>query len=656
MRPKPDSRAGMRAVAGRWRAALFLCLLAAGLNPFAAAGQCSSFYSNCVDGCATTKAARVRQDAIPAVKGDPIDLTYYRLHFDLNPASAYVKGSAAIYFTTMSEADTIALLLHDSLTVDAVWYRGSMVPFIRSGDHNVKVPLPSSLPPGTADSLRIDYQGWPPEFAGMPSVFTATQNGKPVFWTLSEPYGAFTWWPCKLSLDDKIDSMTVSIAHPAAYRAATIGMLQSEQTASGQTVSVWKHRYPITAYLLGIAISDYEIYGETAPTPYGDVEVLNYVYAGNNQQQRTATANLMQVYTLFSELFGPYPFMSERYGHVQCGMGGGMEHQTMTFLGPFNHHLLSHELAHSWFGNQVTTGAWEDIWLNEGFATYGTGLTYQYMFNGFYWDRWKRETIAAVCKAPDGSVFVEDTASPARIFDARLSYHKASLLLHMIRYLTGDTAFFGAIRNYVANPALSYGYARTPDLIGHFVAASGIDLQPFMQQWFYGEGYPTYHTEWGQISEQKVWLRVTQQTSHPSVSFFDLPIEFRIKNEEQDTLVRLGYHFSGQEFEIETGFRADSVLFDPDRWIISAQNTVAGAPAGLSEDIRIIPNPVADRFTIAGHLPPETPLVLYNMAGMAVFGTTAGDLPAGIAHLKPGVYILKIFRGDRIITLKLCRA
>jgi len=633
---------------------IFLLLL--NLYSGRAFAQSTGHYDNCVDGCARTKAARMRHTAIPVLKGDPFDITYFRLHFDLNPASTYVTGSACVYFTTVSQADTIALLLHDSLTVDAVWYRGSQVAFIRSGDHNVEVPLPAVLPEGARDSLRIDYQGWPPEFAGMRSVFSGMQNGKPVFWTLSEPYGAFTWWPCKISLDDKADSMTVSIAHPAGYRAAAIGMLQSEQTVNGKTVSVWKHRYPITAYLLGIAISDYDVYGETAPTPYGDVEVLNYVYAGNNQQQRTATANLMQVYTLFSELFGPYPFISERYGHVQCGMGGGMEHQTMTFLGPFNHHLLSHELAHSWFGNQVTTGAWEDIWLNEGFATYGTGLTYQYMFNGFYWDRWKRETIAAVCTEPGGSVFVEDTASPARIFDARLSYHKASLLLHMIRYLTGDTAFFGAIRNYVANPALSYGYARTPDLIGHFEATSGISLGPFMQQWFYGEGYPSYRTEWGQTDDERVWLRISQQTSHPSVTFFELPVEFRIKNAVRDTLLRLDYLYSGQVFDIQTGFRADSVLFDPNRWIISANNTVMGNHKTPDNEIRLMPNPVKDRFGIGGNLPPEAPVILYNMAGVAVFETKAGQLPADIAHLKPGLYILKIFLPDRTLALKLTRA
>jgi aminopeptidase N len=86
-----------------------------------------------------------------------------------------------------------------------------------------------------------------------------------------------------------------------------------------------------------------------------------------------------------------------------------MEHQTMSFMGSFGHELMAHELAHSWFGNKITTASWEDIWINEGFATYLTGLTYEHLFDGYYWPFWKKQNISWVTSQPGGSVHVDDT-------------------------------------------------------------------------------------------------------------------------------------------------------------------------------------------------------------------------------------------------------
>lgn len=361
-------------------------------------------------------------------------------------------------------------------------------------------------------------------------------------------------------------------------------------------------------------------------------------------------------FTIFSTRFlGLIPSWRRDTDICNAPWGGGMEHQTLTFAGNFSHHLLSHELAHSWFGNKVTTGSWKDIWLNEGFATYATGLTYEYLFNGIYWNPWKKETIAAVCTQPGGSVYVDDTTSVSRIFDARLSYHKAALLLHMIRWLTGDTHFFDALRTYLGFPGLSYGFARTADLISILEETSGMSLSGFMNQWFYGEGYPSYTLSWGMAASDTLQIVLYQKTSHPLVSFFDIPVEISARNATRDTLIILRPSFNGQKFTLPIDFVPDSLLFDPELRIISSANMVLGSenifPTG--KNISINPNPARDYIFIEGRAASAV-VTFYDKAGRTVLNKKT-TLPAeiSVASLNQGLYIISVETSHETIRRKL---
>ncbi|NOZ35444.1 MAG: M1 family metallopeptidase [Chlorobi bacterium] len=112
----------------------------------------------------------------------------------------------------------------------------------------------------------------------------------------------------------------------------------------------WKHRHPIAAYLIAIAVTNYSSYSDYVTLTTGEnIEVLNYVYPENLTSAQNNTPNVLDVIQLYSDLFIPYPFADEKYGHAQFGWGGGMEHQTMSFMHGFSHHLMAHELAHQWF-------------------------------------------------------------------------------------------------------------------------------------------------------------------------------------------------------------------------------------------------------------------------------------------------------------------
>jgi len=180
---------------------------------------------------------------------------------------------------------------------------------------------------------------------------------------------------------------------------------------------------------------------------------------------------------LYTTLFEEYPFANEKYGHAQFGWGGGMEHTTVSFMGSFGRNLIAHELAHQWFGNKITCGSWKDIWLNEGFATYLSGLTIENLDGNSAFITWKQQRINSITSQPNGAVYLtdSDTTSVNRIFNGRLSYDKGSMVLHMLRKKLGDADFFQGLKNYLADANHAYGYAKTEDFIAIMETTSGQD-------------------------------------------------------------------------------------------------------------------------------------------------------------------------------------
>ena len=592
------------------------------------------------------------------------DVNYYRCEWEVNPAIRYITGKVTVYFTITTASNNIKLDLMSPLVVDSV-KKNNMLLVKQQTSNTLNINFISTLNVGVKDSITIFYQGVPPN-TGFGSFIQDQHSGTPVMWSLSEPYGSRDWWPCKNGLDDKADSIDIFITAPAQYKAASNGILQSETLIAGNTKKVthWKHRYPIASYLMCFAVTNYVVFNNTVQLGSVTLPMQTHCYPESLTSFQSGTQNVLDALQLFHNNFGDYPFIKEKYGHVQFGWGGGMEHQTATFIISINESLIAHELAHQWFGDKITCASWEDIWLNEGFATYLAAI---YMENKYpaNTSNTRKGIINNITSTPDGSVWVNDTTSVGRIFSGRLSYNKGSYLLYMLRWKLGDSIFLKGLRQYQKDPKLAYGFAYTDDLKRNLEQVSGQNLTEFFNDWFKGQGYPSYNVKWTQIGGDYVKIQMNQTTSHASVNFFELPVALKFKNATQEKIIVVDNKINGEIFIKNIGFIADTVLIDPDYWLITKNNVsakLADATPGQNV-IQVFPNPVGDLFYIYMHkmVAANADINLYNAAGQLIYikkinlinGSGYIEIPS--KKLSKGVYFLRIHADGLKFVKKLLR-
>jgi aminopeptidase N len=561
------------------------------------------------------------QASTRSVASQNFDVNFYRCRWEVDPAVRYIKGIVTSYFTMKTPGNSITFDLEASLTVDSVYFRNSKISFVHSANHALTLQLPQTLNASIKDSVTIFYQGVPVD-DGFGSFVTYEIDNSPVLWTLSEPYGAKDWWPCKNGNDDKSDSIDIEITYPQAYTSSSNGILTSELINGGRKISYWKHRYPIASYLVAIAVADYAVDNDSVQLASRMMPVKMYAYPSYVSYFKPATALTKNCLQRFSALFGEYPFSKESYSNTQFLWGGGMEHQTNSFITTNGNHLVSHELGHQWFGDRVTCGSWQDIWLNEGFATY---MQFIYIQN---FEPWQQLAHLSFCKdiitsMPGGALKIPDTTNINLMFDNRITYTKGSYVVHMIRWRLGDSLFFQAIRHYLSDPKITYGFARTADLQRNLEEVSGQSFTEFFKDWYEGEGFPSYHLGWTVNNNNWIKINLNQTTSHPSVSFFEMPVPVLLRQGSRDTTIVLNHTINNQDFWINPGFIPDEVIIDPELWLLSANNTVEKiSPATVDNDqVQVFPNPVKDNLHLSFANPTGKKLQvrIINGAGQLVY-------------------------------------
>ncbi|QFG52866.1 M1 family aminopeptidase [Chryseobacterium sp.] len=582
------------------------------------------------------------------------DLRYQRMDISVDPAVYQVSGSVTSHFIPNQNISSIYFDLTTQLTVSQVVYQGANLNFQQLGSNEVRIDFPTVRPAGVLDSLSIHYAGAPAP--GYNAFTTTSQNGVALLSTLSEPYGAQDWFPTKQSLNDKIENFDIKITAPAQYNVASNGTLMSETALTGgQKRTFWRTQYPTAAYLIAIAVTNYTKLNDVIGSP--PFPFVNYIYP-STVNDATAMANIewtKQAMNTFETYFGAYPFRNEKYGHMQFQFGGGMEHQTMSSMGGFSKQLIAHELAHQWFGDKVTCGAWNDIWLNEGFATFGEHLVNEKLIlTPVQFMNYLEDQKDYITSATGGSVYVADAnlGSVNAIFNGRLSYAKGGYIVRMLKWVLTDPVFYQAVKDYHQRPNLAYNYVRTTDLNASLQASTGKDFTGFFNDWVYGQGYPTYNIRWKQNANQSITVQALQTTSHPSVSFYEMPLPIKVNGTGgQVVYLKPEHTANGQYFNFPLNFTVASVQFNYEHQILEKNSTVV-MDASLStaesakENLSVYPVPAGNEISISGLTRPADFKIFATDGKLVKVGSYTPGKALNISELVPGNYILAIGDGN----------
>jgi len=605
---------------------------------------------------AETKAASGRMYYQTNANTGNYDVKYHKLEFSIDPGFANISGVVTTHFEAKENMSQIIFDLTSNMNVSQVLQNGSAVTFSQNTNDELVIDLSTTVNQGQTGIVEVTYSGTP-QFSGFDSFEASTHNGDPVLWTLSEPYGAKDWWPCKQDLNDKIDSIDIYITTPLnnsqgeEYIAVGNGLEQSQTFNGLSKTTHYKHNFPIPAYLVAIAATNYEVYTHEVSNNGNPFNIVNYVYPEFLDYAQSNTPVTVDIMNLFSNLFEEYPYASEKYGHAQFGWGGGMEHTTVSFMGNFSRNLIAHELAHQWFGDKITCGSWKDIWLNEGFATYLSGLVIEDIDGNAAFTTWKQQRVNNITSLPDGAVYLsdQDTTNVSRIFSGRLSYNKGSMVLHMLRKKLGETVFYQGIQDYLSNPDLAFSYAKTEDLKTIMEDASNEDLSEFFNDWVYNQGYPSYTVEWTQPTPTQVQIQIDQTQSHPSVSFFEAPIKLKLNgfNSEKEFLY-LNNTVNGEVFIEPVTFAIDNVEFDPEFDLISNNNSVVLSvnDESLNSSLIVSPNPASSEIFVQkpGSLQIKN-IKIFDIVGRLVKESSFQN-SLNIEFLSAGIHFI-IFETDR---------
>jgi aminopeptidase N len=587
----------------------------------------------------------------PSSQTGNYDWIYQRLDLFVHPGIDTIHGNTSVYFKFYNNSDHLTLDLSNRLQVESVQYHGQPVSFNQTSTDELNIRFPSAIPAGNLDSVQIVYAGHPQNHTGFGSFLLDSHNGVPVIWTLSEPYGAKDWWPCKQDLIDKLDSIDVILHYPREINGEIMqgvsnGIIVLDTAGGGIRTTHWRHRYPIPAYLVAIAVTNYRKYSHTAGI-FTSFPVDNYVYPEDYSYASNKTPVIEDLIAFYESLYGEYTFSHEKYGHAQFGWGGGMEHSTITFIVDFTRGLMAHELAHQWWGDDVTCGSWSDIWINEGFATYSEALTQEY-FDGeraFYY--WKRYADNLISREPHGSVYVygNDTLDVGRVFEWRLSYLKGAMVLHMLRKQLGDNTFFLFLRRFRA--LFSHAYATTEDFKNTLENETGRDWDEFFDDWIYGKGFPSFNVQWQYISGTTYHVQIDQYVSDSSVDFFETPLKLRFKsganNRIFDTIVELTP--GNRDFYIRLDTLYDQLEVDPEYDIIRGQinTTFTGSFDWGNDTVRIFPNPAVSHFTVLVKNPGNIrEMFLFDAGGKIIRRNIQPNCSVPTDNLSSGVYFLEL--------------
>jgi len=618
------------------------------------------------------------------------DVKHYNLDLQVSNTSSSISGNVIITSSVVAtKLDTLVVELIDTMAVnntfmvvDSVKINNIPQKYIHKDDLII-IPMINSINHGQIFSAQIYYHGM-----ATANDYKAYGNGIIVIkknmeaFTMSEPRWSKIWWPCKQDLTDKADSVTFCITTDSNNKSGSNGILKStEYLPNGKVKYKWETHYPIDYYLISFVVGPFDEYVTYAKlkTSNDSIKIQSLLNRSSPNYQKNiqaieVTKNLIGIY---SDLFGVYPFKNEKYGYCAVDTAiGGMENQTMTtinsslldenpdFVSTYSW-VIAHELAHHWFGDYVTCKTWNDVWINEGFASYMEYVALEKMHLDSLAKKLMNVTHSIALTSEQTSVYVPDSSlnNDSRIFNTPTTYKKGASILHTLRYeINNDSLFFKGLKDFLTQ--YSYSVAGTDDFKNSMEHTTGLDLTDFFNQWYYGVGYPRFNINWSQNSDT-LTIRSVQSTTYSNPALFKTHFDVKLKYLSSDSTVRLFQNTNNQIFKIPVTGKVSSIEFDPDDWILKrVESLITGINHGVdnSNSIRVYPNPFKEstNFEFIVNKPQPVKIEILNVNG-AIVESKIINCFEGMNYnimgtsLNKGIYFYRIIINETIETGKLIK-
>jgi aminopeptidase N len=602
------------------------------------------------------------------------DVARYNIEIQFFPADSSITGKVDMRFgVTAASLTAVDLNLFYNMVIDSAKINGAPVTHQFVGDDGLRLNLQPPLIQGDSCTASLWYHGRP-ILSNMGALFWEYHSGNvPIIFSLSEPEGARTWWPCKDVPWDKATSRVVWTV-PENLLATSNGLLQSVTIPQpGWKSYEWVENYPITTYLICITATNFTHLRGWYVSANDSLPLDNYVYPEDSANALISFEYLPQMIGYYASLFGEYPFIAEKYGHAAFPWSGAMEHQTLTsyYEGAINgqHNwdwMMAHELSHQWWGDLVTCGTWADIWLNEGFATYCDALwayhtggqeAFQQRMEGFRWD---------YMFSPYGEQYEGrfPIYNPVNMWGTTV-YQKGAWILHMLRWVMGEAAFwnFWPVYRQTYAPGNVPGNVVTAQMQQTASQVAGQDLGWFFDEWIYLAGYPEYHWGWQtqpQSDSTLVLLSIqqVQTTQFQTPEVFNMPVPIQIVRAADTLAWVVQNNQRWQAFSTTVSGSVLEVNFDPDNRILktATEGPYQGVAPSLWQPhtplvLKLGPNP-ANPSTVASfelRVASHAQLTVWNTAGKLVTILFDGSMAAGNhrigfdgSGLASGMYLVRL--------------
>jgi aminopeptidase N len=517
---------------------------------------------------ARRQAERVRTFDVRHIKGE----------LTLDTKKSEIRGTVTHTIAPLHpRLDSLTLDCGADLKVSRVAIGPASCKFDHKGDE-LAVTLDRAYGPDETFNLAVTYAGSPEKGVRFVKPDSDHPNRAACVWTVGEPEDARHWIPCFDYPNERSTAeMIVTVDKPLSV-VSNGTLVSTRANADGTSTYDWKMDSLLPTYLLSVVAADFAVYHDKLGSLPVDYYVLKEVDEATARRTMGKTPRMIE---FFNQRIGtPYAYL--KYATVCVPeFGGGMEHTSATTMTDSILHdaishlendadgIVAHELAHQWFGDLLTCRDWSNLWLNEGFASY---------FDALFTEHDKGEVAFRLAMASDLSSYLGSDRQyrrpivesrfddPWQMFDG-VTYAKGACILHALRGLVGDDAWWRGIRLYVADRKDQV--VATDDFRKAMEKASGRDLGWFFDQWVFHGGHPELAARWRYEDDDKTLrLKVEQtQTVDETTPLFRLPTTVEIGDESGVRSVPIVIDSKAQEFVIPSPRRPRMVRIDPKAWI-----------------------------------------------------------------------------------------